>query len=255
MESCTDSSEIMGMIKTQKEIKFLRRSAKITDSCISIIEKSLQEGITERKLKIRIENNIRRQGATLAFSTIVASGKRSALMHTFKETNSVIKGIGLCDFGASYKGYKTDITVPFVVGQTTNQERKIVEMTMKSYRLAISSIRLNGYCWKLFKNIYDYEKKHGFELKHRLGHGLGKNIHEYPFIVIPGMEKIKRTGKEKKMFDWDKIKNQTFQKNMVFTIEPGVYVKNVGGCRMENDFLMTGKGPKALTHAKLIIIK
>jgi Xaa-Pro aminopeptidase len=242
----------MGMIKTTKEISLLKRSAKITDSCIRVIEKSLREGITERKLKARIENNIRKQGASLAFSTIVASGKRSALMHTFKETDNVINGIGLCDFGASYKGYKTDITVPFTVGKITRQERRIVEITQKSYMLAVSSIRLNGYCWKLFKKIYDYEKKHGFELKHRLGHGLGKNIHEYPFIVIPGMEKIKRTGNEKKMFDWGKIKTQTFQRNMIFTIEPGVYVKNMGGCRLENDFLMTSKGPVALTHSRLI---
>lgn len=240
------------MIKTEKEIKIIKKSAKVSDSCIKIIEDSLKEDVTEKELKNNIERNIRRQGATLAFKTIVASGKRSALMHTFKETNKVIKGIGYADFGASYKGFKTDITVPFIKGRTTRLERNIIDTTLKSYKLAVSSIKLNKYCWKLFLKIYNYEKSCGFELKHGLGHGLGKRIHEYPFIVIPKMEKIKRSRKEKKLYDWEKIKKATFQKNMVFTIEPGVYVKDVGGCRIENDVLMTNRGPKILTHSRLI---
>lgn len=59
-----------------------------------------------------------------------------------------------------------------------------------------------------------------------------------------------RKGKRK----WEKIKKIRFQKNMVFTIEPGIYVKGIGGCRLENDILLTSKGPKVLTYSKLIEI-
>jgi Xaa-Pro aminopeptidase len=173
-------------------------------------------------------------------------------MHTFNDTDRKISGIGYADFGASYKGYKTDITVPFIKGKIGKSERKIVDTEMKAYRLAVKSLKLGEPCWKLFLKIYDFEKKEGFKLKHRLGHGLGRKIHEYPFIVIPGMESIKRAGKERKMFDWEVIRNHCFQSGMVFTIEPGIYVNGVGGCRLENDFLMSKNGPIQLTHSRLI---
>ena len=95
-------------------------------------------------------------------------------------------------------------------------------------------------------------KKNGFEMKHGLGHGMGKKIHERPFIVVPKKEKLKMSKSEKKKRNWERIKKVKFQSNTIFSIEPGVYVKNVGGCRLENDVLLTKKGPKILTHSKLV---
>ena len=245
----------MGMIKNEKEIKNLKKSAVITDSCIKVIENSLKERVTEIELRRRIGRKIRSQHAALAFQTIVASGKRSAMIHPKPyATCNKISGIGYVDFGASYKNYKTDITVPFIVGKVGKKEMKIVKTTLKAYKLSISSIKIGDYCWKLFQKIYNFEKKNGFKLKHGLGHGLGKKIHEYPFIVIPKKEKLKRSVTEKRKRNWEKIKEIIFQKNMIFTIEPGIYVNNIGGCRLENDILMTSKGPKILTHSKLIHI-
>jgi Xaa-Pro aminopeptidase len=240
----------MGMIKTKSEIRLLKKSAQITDSCLKIIEDSLKEEITEKELMRRIGRKIRSHNASLAFQTLVASGGRSAMIHPKPfATNRVINGIGFVDFGACFRGYRTDVTVPFVKGKISKKERKIINIVLKAYDVAISSIRLNQPCWKLFQKMYDYIKRNGFELKHGLGHGLGLKIHEYPFIVVPSKEKIKRRDKR----IWKKIKNINFQKNMVFTIEPGIYVKGFGGCRLENDFLLTSKGPLALTHSKLIL--
>ena len=245
----------MAMIKTKAELDIIRKSANISDSCIKVIKDSLKEDITEAELRRRINSNIRRHGASLAFQTLVASGKRSAMIHPKPHaTNQKIRGIGYADFGASYKGYKTDITVPFIKGKIGRREQKIVNATIRSYRLASASLRLDGECWRLFKKICDFERNAGFELKHGLGHGLGKKIHEYPFIVIPKKEKLKRTKTEKKKRNWKRIQRLIFQKGMVFTIEPGVYVKNVGGCRLENDVLMTNRGPKVLTHSRLITV-
>jgi Xaa-Pro aminopeptidase len=243
----------MGMVKTRKEVALLKKSARITDSCIKVIKDSLREDITEEELRRRINAKIRSQGAGLSFQTLVACGKRSAIIHPKPHaTNNIISGIGYADFGASYKGYKTDITVPFIKGYIGKKEKKIVATTLRSYKLASSSIRIGDLCWKLFKKIYDFEKANGFELKHGLGHGVGKKIHEYPFIVMPKKEKLKRKKTERKKRNWKTIMKTAFNESMVFTIEPGVYVDNVGGCRLENDFLMTKNGPKALTHSRLI---
>ena len=239
----------MGMIKTKDEIKLLKKSAQITNSCLKLIEDSLKENITEKELRRRIGRKIRNQGAKLAFQTFVASGKRSAMVHAKpRASNKIIKGIGLVDFGTSYNGYKTDVTVPFIKGKIGKKERKIIDTALKIYKLSISSIRLNQPCWKLFKKANTFAMSRGYQIPHSLGHGLGLKVHEYPLIAMPKKKKLR--GKKKHR--WEKIKKMTFQKNMVFTIEPGIYVKGIGGCRLENDVLLTSKGPKILTHSKLI---
>lgn len=239
----------MGVIKTKNEIKLLKKSASISNSCLKLIENSLREEITEKELRRRIGKKIRSQGASLAFQTFVASGKRSSMVHAKpRASNKIIKGIGLVDFGASYKGYKTDVTVPFIKGKISKRERRIVDITLKAYKLSISSLILNQPCWRLFKKINDFTKSKGYQIPHSLGHGLGLKVHEYPLIGMPRKKRL--IGKRKRR--WEKIKKINFQKNMVFTIEPGIYVKGLGGCRIENDFLLTNKGPKKLTFSRLI---
>jgi len=241
----------MGIIKTKNEIKLLKKSAQISNSCLKLIEYSLKENITEKELKRRVERKIRSQNATLAFRTLVACGNRSAMIHPKPyATDKIIKGIGYIDFGACYKGYKTDVTVPFIKGKISKKEIKIIKTTLKAYSLAISSIKLGRPCWKLFQIVNKYLKKNGFEMKHGLGHGIGLKIHEYPSIIIPRKKRLR--GKKKRR--WEKIKKMIFMKGMVFTIEPGIYVKGLGGCRIENDILLTDKGLKILTHSKLIEI-
>jgi Xaa-Pro aminopeptidase len=242
----------MGMIKTEKEIKLLKKSAQITDSCIKVIEDSLKEDITEIELRRRIRRKINSQGAALAFQTLVACGKRSSMIHPKPHaTNGIISGIGYADFGASYRGYKTDVTVPFIKGKASDRERSIFYDAVRAYKIGSSSIKLGQPCWKPFKSVNDFLKKSNFRMMHALGHGLGKKVHEYPVIVMPSHV---RKMKPKAMRRWERIKKMTFQKNMVFAFEPGIYVRGRCGCRIENDFLMTKRGPKALTHSRPIVI-
>lgn len=241
---------IMGMIKTKEEIKLLEKSAAISNSCIPIIEKSLHENISERELARRVRRNINKQGATLSFLTLVGSGKRSAMIHTKPHTtDQIIKGIGYIDFGASYKGYKTDVTVPFVKSSIGKREEKIIKAGLSAYKLAIDSIKIGEPCWKLHEKIDNFLKNKGFRMQHGLGHGLGKEIHEKPFISKP-----RKKLKGKKLRKWEKLQKIKFQPNMVFTIEPGIYVKGLGGFRIENDFLLTSNGPKLLTKSKFLKI-
>lgn len=235
----------MNFSKTQKEIRFLKKAAEISNSCLKLIEESLKEKITEKELRRRIERKIRSQNATLSFRTIVACSKRSAKIHPKpRATNKIIKGMGYVDFGACYKSYKSDVTVPFIKGKISKRGKKIVETILKAYEVAISSVKIGLPCWKLFKKVDDFLRKNKFKMLHSLGHGLGFKTHDKPSI----------SGKPRKKKQLKKWKEVRFQENVVFTIEPAVYVKNIGGCRIENDILLTKKGVKILTNARLISV-
>lgn len=238
------------MIKTKDEIRLLKKSAEIANSCIKIIRDSLkEENITEKELARRIRKKLKEQGAHEAFLTIVACGKRSAKVHAKpRTTNKVISGIGLVDFGACYKGYRTDVTIPFIKGKVGKKERRIVNATLQAYNLAIKSIKIGKPCWKLYEKIENFLKKRGLGMKHSLGHGLGLKIHELPYIGKPRRKRLSKKKKRK----WDMLKKINFKPGMVFTIEPAVYVKGLGGCRIENDVLLTKRGPRILTKSRLI---
>ncbi len=248
----------MGLIKTENEIRLLKKSASISNSCIPLIEKSLKEKeITEQELARRVGKKINSQGATLSFHTLVACGKRSSMVHPKPHaTNNVIKGAGYIDFGASYKGYKTDVTVPFVKGKITGKEMKIVGTTIDAYNLAVKNAKAGTKCWTLHKMTDDFLREKGFKMKHSLGHGLGKKVHDSPKVIGVSRKLIAMKNKlsKKKRKKLEKILNYTFQPNMAFTIEPGIYTNNVG-CRIENSFIMLkSKRLKALTKSRLIRI-
>jgi Xaa-Pro aminopeptidase len=241
------------IIKTPKEIRLLKKSAKITDSCIPLIRSELRRPkITEKQLAAAINRHIKKQGAQLAFPTIAVSGKRAVYIHA-KPTNARICGLGYADFGAKYKGYHTDITVPFVKGKISKEQQRILNTTLRAYKMSIKSIKLGEPCWKLHENFERFLRKRGYKLRHGLGHGIGLDIHELPSIIRPKRKRGKKIGPIKKK-RWQRIKRLRFEPSMVFTIEPGIYVKGVGGCRFENDVLMTKHGPQVLTHSKLIKI-
>jgi Xaa-Pro aminopeptidase len=240
----------MGMIKTNEELRLLKKAAAISNSCINVIEDSLREDITERELARRVRRNINKQGATLSFQTLVGSGKRSSMVHTLPHTtDQKIQGIGYIDFGAKYKGYASDVTVPFVKGQIGKKEERIIKTGLAAYSLAVKSVRIGEPCWKLHQKTDKFLRSKGFVIPHGLGHGLGKKVHERPII---GMPRKRLTGK--KLEKWRRIQKITFQPNTVFTIEPGIYVKNFGGFRIENDFLLTKRGMKVLTKSRFLKI-
>jgi Xaa-Pro aminopeptidase len=139
--------------------------------------------------------------------------------------------------------------LPFIKGKINKREERIVQTVLEAYKLAVKSIRIGLPCWKLHEKVDKFLKKKGFFLQHSLGHGLGLKIHELPTIGMP-----RKKLSKKKMKKWEKLKKIRFQEGMVFTIEPAIYVKGLGGCRIENDILLTKKGPKILTKAKLLVI-
>ncbi|MEM5853578.1 MAG: M24 family metallopeptidase [Candidatus Aenigmatarchaeota archaeon] len=243
----------MGMIKTREEIEFLKKSAKIANSCLPLIKKLLGKDISEKELARGVREKIYSQGGKLAFRILVACGKRSAMIHPRPAaSNKKISGLGYIDFGVSYKGYKTDVTVPFVKGKISEKEEIMVRVVTQAYNLALKNLKKNMSCFKLFEIVDKFLRKNGFKMEHSLGHGVGKKIHELPTIGIPRSKLKKLSRKKRKKLE--KLKKMKFEEGMVFTIEPAVYVKGLGGCRLENTILLTKKGPISLTNSKLIRI-
>jgi len=250
------------MVKTRAEIACIKRACAISNSCIPIIRKAVKEGATEREIGRRVRENIYRKGGRLSFRTLVASGDRSAMIHCKPTvTDRPVDGIGYVDFGASYRGYKSDVTVPFVRGRVSRKEREIVRAVMGAYGAAVRFWRPGIECWRLHREADRHIQSRGLEMGHSLGHGVGLKIHERPIIYAPRdgllrkVEALARRGNRKaikRLSRWERVKKVSFRGDMAFTIEPGAYVKGVGGCRIENTFLTVGKRLKCLTKSKLI---
>ncbi|MDI6826766.1 MAG: Xaa-Pro peptidase family protein [Candidatus Aenigmarchaeota archaeon] len=232
-------------IKEPKEVERVEKACRIADHGIKIIEENLSNKITEKELALILEQDLIRKGADeLAFPTIVTSGKRSAYIHPYPSFSDqkIQDGLGLIDFGVRYKGYCSDVTVPFTLGKLSSKQKKIVRTVEKAHERAIAYLRTGLPTWKVHDHIENFIKRNGFKFKHSLGHGLGLELHDLP--LLSSKPKSKEGSK-----DWKEIK---LKENMTFTIEPGIYELGIGGCRLENDVLMTKKLPKVLTHSRLI---
>ena len=167
----------MGMIKTKKEVLLLKKAASISNSCIELIRESLREKMTERELARRIRRKINQQGGTLSFQTLVASGQRTSMIHPKPHaTNKIISGLGYVDFGAAYRGYKADVTVPFIKGKISREEKKIVNLVLSAYNLAVKSVKVEEPCWRLHDKIDKFLNRNGYGMQHSLGHGIGLKV-------------------------------------------------------------------------------
>ena len=231
-------------VKEPKEIERIKKSCQIANHGIKIIEKNLSKNMKEKELALILEQELTRKGAEkLSFSTIVTSGKRSAYIHPHPSFSDkkIQDGLGLVDFGVRYKGYCSDITVPFTLGKISEKQKKMIQTVEEAYEKAIDKLKIGLPTWKVYDSVENLIKKNGFIFKHSLGHGLGLELHDLP--LLSPKPKSKEALKE-----WKEVK---LKENMIFTVEPGIYEPGIGGCRLENDILM-GKKPKSLTVSRLI---
>ncbi|MEM5793543.1 MAG: Xaa-Pro peptidase family protein [Candidatus Aenigmatarchaeota archaeon] len=228
-------------IKTKKEIDLLKKSCSIASRGVKLLEQELKPGITERELALMLEKYLLERADAIAFPTILTSGKRSSYIHPEPNFSSkkISRGLGLVDFGVVYRGYCSDITVPFSIGKLSEKEEAILSATELAYNIILENLGVGRKTWEIFHEGEKILKREGFELKHSIGHGLGLDVHE-----DPNLSPQKKT--RKKLFEPE------LKENMIFTVEPGVYLPNIGGSRLENDILMTRKGPKILTRSKVL---
>ena len=231
-------------IKEPQEIERIKKACRITNHGIKFLEKNLSERTTEKELALILQQELIRKGADeLAFPTILTSGIRSAFIHPYPSftDKKIQKGLGLIDFGVRFKGYCSDVTVPFALGKLSEKQKKMIKTVEEAYKKAIDTLKIGIPTWRVHDSAEAVIEKNGFKFKHSTGHGLGLELHDLP--SLSPKPKYKEHLKE-----WKEVK---LKKNMVFTIEPGIYVPGIGGCRLENDILMNKK-PKSLTKSRLI---
>jgi len=223
--------EELRLTKDVQEIEELRHSVQLAEKALRVVMAGLTLDQTERQLAADIEHQIRRFGGRgCSFTPIVAVGPRSALPHAAPSDIQIGESdFVLVDWGAFGNLYASDLTRVFVTGRISPKLERIYELVLKAQRRAIESIRPGVTMEKVDSLARSVIAKggHGRHFGHGLGHGLGLEIHEAPRLA-PNQSEPLRAG-------------------MVVTVEPGIYIPNWGGVRIEDDILVTRDGHEVLT--------
>ncbi|KAB2334661.1 aminopeptidase P family protein [Cytobacillus depressus] len=233
MVPLTGTIEKLRMIKDKEEISIIREAAEIADAAFTHILEFIKPGIKEIEVSNELESYMRKQGATSsAFDTIVASGHRGAFPHGVASIKVIEKGdMVTLDFGANYKGYRSDITRTIAVGEPNEDLKGIYYIVLEALSKALDGIKpgMTGKTADAFSRDYITEKGYGKQYGHGSGHGIGLDIHEEPFKNV-NCEIVLEQG-------------------MVLTVEPGIYIPNLGGVRIEDDILLTADGIEIITKS------
>lgn len=240
--SLLNEIKLMRMVKTDKEIENIKQAVKIADDSFTEILNYVEDGITEKELAYNLEYIMRKKGADdRSFDTIIASGSNSAMPHA-KPTNKIIERnkFILFDFGAYYNGYVSDITRTIFFGNDIDKEHeKVYNIVKEAQELGVKNICSGKKSSEIDLLVRNYIKSEGYGDKfgHSLGHGIGLEIHELPNL--------------------SQYSDIILEKNMVCTVEPGIYIEGFGGVRIEDDVVVTDSGCSILneTSKELIIIK
>lgn len=225
--------EGLRIIKDADEIALIKQAALIADAAFEHIINFIKPGLRELDVALELEHFMKKQGSERnAFDIIVASGPRSSLPHG-KASQRVIQSGELVkmDFGAVYQGYHSDITRTVVVGQPTEKMLEIYGIVKKAQETVCATIKAGLTSIEADAIARDIitEAGYGDNFGHGLGHGIGLEIHEDP-RVSPKEEILLR-------------------ENMVVTNEPGIYLPQWGGVRIEDDIVITKDGCRVLTAA------
>ncbi|MFI8676003.1 M24 family metallopeptidase [Bacillus thuringiensis] len=232
--------EDIRLIKDTSEIETMKIAATIADEAFHHIVTFLKPGISETDVRDELEFFMRKKGATSSsFQIIVASGVRSSLPHGVASNKIIERGdIVTLDFGALYDGYCSDITRTVAIGEPSEEFQKIYNVVREALKRGTEAIKPGETAKSIDDITRNYITEHGYGqyFGHSTGHGLGLEIHE-PL----------RLSQESKA---------TLQEGMVVTVEPGIYIPNWGGCRIEDDIVITKDGYDVITKSnrELIII-
>ncbi|MCL4354038.1 M24 family metallopeptidase [Patescibacteria group bacterium] len=226
------------MKKSPAEIGSIKKACLITDQTFKYILPHLIEGVSETDIVKKINKRIRKYSDGLAFKTIVAFGENSSHVHHKPSSDRKLKkgDIIMLDFGAKINGLCSDMTRTLFLGKPSKKQREFYEDVLKAQLLAIDYMKttiINQNPVRSFdvdKIARDYlEDKKYPPMPHSLGHGIGKKVHS-GLRLSPKSKSYLRSG-------------------MVFSIEPGIYIKDFGGVRIEDTVLLTKNNVEILTKS------
>jgi len=231
--------EELRIVKTIEEIEEIRRTLKLTTQAFDAIIPAVKPGIREKDLAAELEYQLRKRGARkTSFDTIVASGPRSAMPHGLASDRKLQNNeFVVFDFGAYREGYASDVTRTLFLGKPSSEQRRIYRTVLEAVLRTEEGLRPK----LLGRTVDELARSHiergGFGgcFGHGTGHGIGLEVHEEPFIHARQQRRIRR--------------------NMVFTVEPGIYLPDKGGVRIEDIVRVSDTGCEVLTeYSKELIV-
>jgi Xaa-Pro dipeptidase len=174
----------------------------------------------------------------MSFETLAAGPARSFAIHAFPPYTAGVfggRGFSILDFGVCWEGYRSDVTLTVLRGPLSARQERMREAVQAAYARALSQVKPGAEPRAIAVDIDRFLEQAGFPMPHGLGHGIGLEAHEAPYLST------RRAAPPPPL-----------RPGMVVTIEPGAYDPEAGGIRLENDVLVTAGGCEALTHARLL---
>ncbi|MCM1297929.1 MAG: aminopeptidase P family protein [Firmicutes bacterium] len=234
----SDFMSSMRIIKTDEEIACITKAQRIAEAAFTKLLSNMRVGQTEKQIAAYLEFFMMEMGSDgISFDTIAASGVNSACPHAVPTDKPVKDGDFLTlDFGATYKGYHSDMTRTVVFGKPTDEMKNIYNAVWGANTDAIKAVRADISCKVVDSVARSTLDAWGYEeyFTHGLGHGVGLEIHEAPSVSS-------RSG-------------TTLKEGMIITIEPGVYIPGKYGVRIEDMCVVTKDGCKIITETPKTLI-
>jgi Xaa-Pro aminopeptidase len=230
----SDIVDLYTQAKSEEEVGFIQNSCNIAEQVFEHILDFIKPGVTELDIAIEIDYKARLLGSDgIAFDTIVTSGARGALVHGQPSNKKIKRGdIILMDFGCKINGFCSDISRTVCCGKPKTEQKQMYELLYQAMTAAIENVRpgmkgdyLDGIARKIIKNA-----GYANYFKHSLGHGLGLICHERPTITF-------------------RMQDQIIPEDVVLAIEPGIYLPDQFGMRVEDDVLVGKTKNTKLTNA------
>lgn len=227
-------------IKDEYEIACTKEAARIGDLIIDEIEELLKQDKikTESDVALLIEKKLRENGCQrTGFDTLAAGPERSFAIHAFPgytDGEWPAQGLSILDFGVVYNGYTSDTTVTVAKGPLSPEQEKQLDLVQKAYDESLALYLPDHKIVDAAKKTDSVFAKEKRKMPHTLGHAIGLEIHESPRVSSKATSDL------------------VFKPGMILTCEPGLYDMEIGGCRLENDVLITENGHEVITHSRII---
>lgn len=226
--------EDLRVFKDTEELDTMQKAIDITDGAFEEVSSQIEPGWTERELGWRLESAMRNRGGDgLAFPTLIGSGPNGGFAGNIPTERVIQDGDPIIiDMGATYQGYCSDLTRTVVVGEPDERFKRLYNAVYDSQKNAIETVRhgiKGGEIYAMLTKVLS-EAGFGEHAGPAFGHSIGLEVHEGPRIRYqhPGV----------------------FEKGMAFTIEPGIYIPDFGGARLEDIVYMEDTGARVMSKAK-----
>ncbi len=225
--------ERLSVVKEKSELELIEKAAEITDAAFTHILSYAKPGVREVELAAELEYFMKTNGSEKpAFETIIASGARSALPHGLASSKRIAAGDFITfDYGATYRGYVADMTRTIVVGKASARQKKIYGIVLKAQKAALAKIKHGRKASDVDLAARNIITKAGYgkNFGHGTGHGIGFYVHVPPRVAHTS--------------------HDVLASGMVITVEPGIYIPQWGGVRIEDDVVVTKSGGRILNKS------